>query len=88
MPKWSECEVQDCKRTYMPKLLRFFLREDSVEARVRSVPRVCDVQATKEIVLDVVARKNAPQDNCMYVNDGVISLRLLRKKERERKRRQ
>lgn len=39
---------------------------------------------------DVVARKNAPRDNCMYVNDGVISLRLLSKRkkcmcERERK---
>lgn len=38
---------------------------------------------------DVVARKNAPRDNCMYVNDGVISLRLLSKRtkytcERER----
>jgi len=81
---------QDCKKKKLIrlKLLRLFPEETAETGRaVARVPlEFAIVQATKENRSDVVARKNALQDNCMYVNDGVISLRLLRKRERRRTR--
>lgn len=48
----------------------------------KSVARLFRNRANGGGRYDVVARKNAPRDNCMYVNDGVISLRLLCKRKK------
>lgn len=83
---------QDCKKkkkenyTHTPKLPRFSPRRDSERkagaARGPASLRLCKRQERNRS--DVVARKNALQDNCMYVNDGVISLRIIKKIKRER----
>lgn len=81
-------------KTRTPKLLRFFslppLRRRRTRDRLGSPGGTArsrrDCASDKRNRSDVVARENALQDNCMYVNDGVISLRLLRETGRERER--